>query len=807
MEDKIIAENLPLALRESCLFCCRGLIGPKGEGKGAKIPYDPKTGRGVKSTDPGTFSDFHTALAALPKYRGLGVGVFGDLGALYIDHFIDEAGALSPMAEDLVGMMDSYTERSPSGRGLRILFYAPGFQYDKARYYINNQKLGLECYIAGATNKYVTVTGDTLTPGKGLEDRSEQLTRVLEKYMVRERAKDPNGPLPLSSPTLVDIEDAELIAKIQQSKSGRLFSALWAGDIRAYQSRSEADIALCNMLAFWTGKDPQRMDSLFRQSGLMREKWDRPTAGSTYGKLTIEQAIRDCRDVYDPRAYFDIRSREIAEKAAGFRQPATIDFADAPEESSQGVSLADLHPEDNDRYAWTDIGNGNLFADWYRAVARYAPERKLWYIYTGKLWEPDTGNVKVMEYCKRLADGLLYYALSLPEGSKRDEYHKFAYKWQSRHYRETVLKDAQSVYPVLLSDFDSDPYLFNCQNGTLDLRTRAFHAHTAADMLSTISGVEYDPEAWGELWEQTVSEVMQGDKDLITYLQKALGYALTGDTSEECLFLLYGPTTRNGKSTVIETFMALMGGYGKAAGADTFALKQNWNSAAPSEDLAKLARARAVNVSEPDKGMVLNAARVKTLTGNDTITARYLHENSFEYKPQFKLFINTNYLPRANDVTIFSSGRVKVIPFNRHFEPEEQDKTLKKRLLKELSGVLNWCLTGLWLMEKTGFDPPKAVLETTAEYRHDSDKLTRFVEDCMVQDPQGEAATTAVYSAYQDWCRDNGQQYESLTNFKRGLEGVATIRKKRPQGSGRSAHTVSMVSGYRLIVKGFEELE
>ena len=784
MGDKAILDNLPPQLREKGLFCCRGLMGPEGEGKGAKIPYDPKTGRGAKSTDPSTFSDFHTALSALPRYRGLGVGIFGDLGALDIDHCIDEFGALSPMAEDIVGMMDSYTERSPSGHGLRILFRAPGFQYDKARYYINNQRLGLECYIAGATNKYVTVTGDTLTPGKGLEDRGEQLRQVLEKYMVRERAKEQPVSLPL---TPVDLIDAELIAKIKQSKSGGLFSALWAGDISAYKSRSEADIALCNMLAFWTGKDPQRMDSLFRQSGLMREKWDRSTAGSTYGKITIENAIAATRDIYDPRAYFE-------KKAAGFRQPAAIDFADTPEESPQGPSLADLHPEDNPRYAW------------YKAVARYSPERKLWYVYTGKLWEPDTGNVKVMEYCKRLADGLLYYALSLPEGNKRDEYHKFAYKWQSRHYRETVLKDAQSVYPVRLSDFDSDPYLFNCQNGTLDLRTRAFHAHTPADMLSTISGVEYDPETQSKLWDQTVADVMQGDQDLTAYLQKALGYALTGDTSEECLFLLYGPTTRNGKSTVIETFMALMGGYGKAAGADTFALKQNWNSAAPSEDLAKLARARAVNVSEPDKGMVLNAARVKTLTGNDTITARYLHENSFEYKPQFKLFINTNYLPRANDVTIFSSGRVKVIPFNRHFEPEEQDKTLKKRLLKELSGVLNWCLTGLWLMEKTGFDPPKAVLETTAEYRHDSDKLTRFVEDCMVQDPQGEAATTAVYSAYQDWCRDNGQQYESMTNFKRGLEGFATIKRKRPQASP-AGNPVAMLCGYRLIAKDFEELD
>ncbi len=241
MEDKIIAENLPPQLRESGLFCCRGRIGGNAN---PKIPYDPKTGRGAKSTDPSTFSDFHTALSALPKYRGLGVGIFGELGALDIDHCIDDNGALSPMAEDIVGIMDSYTERSPSRQGLRILFYAPGFQYDKARYYINNRNLDLECYISEATSKYVTVTGDTLTPGKGLEDRSEQLARVPEKYMVRERVKErltlentgrsfpvlSEGKAALSEPRETPqlgpsgpmLEDAELIAKIQQSKSGRL---------------------------------------------------------------------------------------------------------------------------------------------------------------------------------------------------------------------------------------------------------------------------------------------------------------------------------------------------------------------------------------------------------------------------------------------------------------------------------------------------------------------------------------------------------------------------------------------------------
>lgn len=252
-------------------------------------------------------------------------------------------------------------------------------------------------------------------------------------------------------------------------------------------------------------------------------------------------------------------------------------------------------------------------------------------------------------------------------------------------------------------------------------------------MLATISGVKYDPEATSELWERFIDDVTQGDKDTAIYLQKAMGYGLTGDTSEECFFTLYGATTRNGKGTLMETYMALVGGYGRAARPETIAQKDKTNSNAPTEDIARLAGARVVNISEPGKQMVLSASLVKTLTGRDTINARFLNENSFEFVPQFKLFINTNHLPKVTDPTVFDSGRVKVVPFNRHFSEEEQDKTLKRRLrqTENLSGILNWCLDGLRLLQETGLDAPRTVREATAQYRRDSDKIARFVDEMM----------------------------------------------------------------------------
>lgn len=776
----INTKNLPAQLREQGLFCCWRYELRNGAEKPTKVPYNPATCRKAQSTNPGTFAALDTAMAAVEGFDGIGVGIFGDLGAIDIDHCIDDTGKLSDMAQDIAGTMGAYTERSPSGKGLRILFTVPkGFQYDKSSYYINNQKLGLEVYIAGATSKYVTVTGDALTPGIDLEERGEQLSLVLSKYMGKPRAK--NHSLPVERRTASDnLDDWSLIERAKQSQNGMRFTALWNGDTTGYKSHSEADMALCSMLAFWTNKDAARMDRLYRQSNLMREKWDRPQSGSSYGALTIQNAINNTQQGYEPQTCF---------QSAIVRQT-----------TAEITRLADLHPEKHDRYKWNDIGNGYLFADWYRDKARYVPERKKWFIYDGRVWVPDTGNLRVMELCKELADKLVIYATSISDECQRNNYIGFVRHWQRRNYRETILKDAAGVYPVRLADFDTNPYLFNCLNGTLDLQTREFRPHDPTDMLSIIAKVKYIPEARSALWERVVSEAMQGDAGKVAYLQKAMGYGLTGDTSQECFFIFYGATTRNGKGTLTETYMYMLGDYGRATRPETIAQKSRANSTAPTEDIARLAGARAVNVSEPDKGMLLSSALVKTLTGNDRITARFLNENSFEFYPQFKFFINTNYLPQITDVTMFSSGRVKVIPFERHFEEAEQDKNLKKKLIQDdnLSGILNWCLDGLKLFQEIGFDPPPpAVLEATTQYQKDCDKISRFVEEMMEQDSLSEIHTEEAYQKYQAWCIRNGQRSESLPYFKNSMGLYATVRKKRPQGAGRNESKISLILGMK----------
>ena len=731
-----------------------------------KIPFNPCTGYGAKAGQPDTWGTFENAVRVISNYDGIGFE-FNNNGIVGVDldHVIDpQTGAVDPAALEAVKRLNSYTEISPSGTGLHI--------YVLGKIPVDGRKSGpREMYQA---KRYFTVTGKTFGDVRPLADRSKEIAGLFAEWF-------PDKPATLTpkstSSAPVDLNDSALIDRIKRSKNGVLFSALWDDwETSGYTSHSEADIALCNMLAFWTGNDADRVDKLFRSSSLMRQKWDRKQSGSTYGAITIQKAIASTQQTYDPQAHFQ-------RKAAGI----TIGSV------SGSVKLADLNPYSNRRYGWNDIGNGNLFADWYKDVARYVPERKQWYTYNGKNWEADTGNLRVMEMCKTFARELVIYAASTNDKN----YVEFAAKWLARNKRDVILKDAASVYPAKLSEFDKDPYLFNCENGTLNLRTREFHSHTPADMLSMISGVVYDPAAKSELWERVINDCMQGDTEKAIFLQKAMGYGLTGDTSEECFFLLYGATSRNGKGTVTDTYMKLQGEYGRTAKPDTIAQKQAANGSGPSDDIARLAGARVVNISEPDKKMVLSAALVKTLTGNDKITARFLHENSFEFYPQFKFIINTNYLPKVTDTTLFSSGRVKVIPFERHFSEAEQNKGLKKELAKSqhLSGILNWCLEGLRLMQETGFAPPAAVLSATADYQRDSDKIARFIDDMLELNMIGEIRTEEAYREYQSWCLRNGQAAEGMPTFKQSMTAFAPIKRKRPDGAGRTGNPCSLICG------------
>lgn len=440
---------------------------------------------------------------------------------------------------------------------------------------------------------------------------------------------------------------------------------------------------------------------------------------------------------------------------------------------------------DNPDYPHNDIGMARLFYDLHHNIICYVIEAKTWYIYRGRFWKKDEGGLYVMELCKDFAQALIAYAKALDDGTEKiAAFIKYTAGFHSRRRRESLLSDARSIAPKSLNAFDHDRLLLNCQNGTFDLRTMELRPHSAADCITKMARAKYVADAFCERWTEFISEIMCGDMDTAKFLQKALGYCLTGDTSLECFFILYGSTTRNGKSTLTETVAHILGEYARTAQPQSLSRRPSDGSAA-SPDIARLKGARLINVPEPERAMELNIALIKQLTGGDTYTARYLNENPVEFRPEGKIFINTNHLPRAADDTVFSSGRVKLIPFDRHFTEGEQDTGLKKlfRKQKNMSGILNWLIEGYRLLQAEGLTLPPQVIIAISAYRSEADIFGTFIEENTITQEGARLATSELYALYMTWAKDNGYRPLNSKNFVGELRRRFDVRRTGAVGN------------------------
>ena len=445
-----------------------------------------------------------------------------------------------------------------------------------------------------------------------------------------------------------------------------------------------------------------------------------------------------------------------------------------PEEICE--KLSQIQPHTDSRFnQLNDMSDAALFAEVFGGVARYNVTARAWYVYDGIAWARDEENLMVAQLMKLLQKGLVVYANEyLNPLVKEDEAlfnHIFSLGRKGK--RDTIIADARDFKFITNKDLDQQPYLFNCQNCVLDLQNMKVLKHSPDLMLSKVANVHYEKGAVSTEFVKFMNEVMFGDQKKIRYLQKLIGYSLTADTSEEACYILYGKTTRNGKSTLVETIAHMMGGtdgYAFTIQPETLASKDK-NSRNASGDVARLEGCRFLNVPEPPKRMNLNVELLKNWTGHDTVTARNLYEREREFLPVFKLFMNTNYLPLVTDETFFSSDRVRVITFDRHFTPAEQDRGLKARLQssENLSGILNWCIEGLKLYYAEGLEPPESVVRATEEYRETSDKVGQFIQEAL-EESTGHESLKDVYAAYVDWCRDSGLGVDSKRNFKEDLK-------------------------------------
>lgn len=756
---KIIKRTTIAELKRQKIWLCWNYDEEKG-----KIPKSYKnTATGTDEKYLETWCTYDEAMSAKKKYGFDGIGFVISNGYWGID--IDKRSLEDATTKDILSIFSNiYAEKSPSSKGLHIIGKVDLSKLPKnllERYYQKNKKINIECYIGGLTNRFFTFTGDTLVD-KPINDCTEELLIFLDKYMVREtKATD----FLSSDSDIFESACTDIIEIIKKSEQAEKFNKLFFdGDISAYSDDdSSADMALCAILAFYCGEDIELIDTLFCKSKLYREKWNR----LDYKHNTIKKAIGLCNS-------------KFYKNGINFRMLQKLKM---------------LSPEK--RYAHNDIGMSELFADMFKKQLRYNTTAKQWYCFNSKVWQEDTGAMKARQKIKELSKTLLAYIPYIKDEDTKEKYSKYIKTLGNYNTRKKILEDSQSKMFISQIDFDKNKDLFNCQNGTLNLKTFEFKEHNSDELLSKISNVVYNPKAMCPQFKKFINEVMLDNKNKIDFLQKILGYAITADTSLEKCFILYGKTTRNGKGTLMDTILYMLGDYGMTAVPETLALKKWKDSSKASSDIARLNGCRFVNISEPSQQMVLDSALLKTLTGRDKITARFLNQNEFEFYPMFKLFINSNHLPIINDDTVFKSKRINIITFEKHFKEEEQDLTLKDKLKDEdeISGIFNWCLKGLKNFREEGLTTPKEVETATTEYERKNDKIAKFFKQELVKNSKKNITCSAVYDKYCQWCDQNNFSSLSKGEFMQYLKDKKLWKK---QGTVNGKTVQNIVKGYEL---------
>jgi P4 family phage/plasmid primase-like protien len=424
----------------------------------------------------------------------------------------------------------------------------------------------------------------------------------------------------------------------------------------------------------------------------------------------------------------------------------------------------------------TDLGNARRLVAKYGQELRYCHPWKRWLVWDGKRWAEDNTGA-TMRRAKATVREIYAEASTVADEDHRKAIAKHAMRSEGAQRLKAMMTLAESELgvPVLPRMLDRDPWQLNVQNGIIDLRTGELLEHDPKEHIAKLAPVDYDPAAICPLWERFLDEIMDGNADLIHFLQRATGYSLTGNTSEQCLFILYG-TGANGKTTLMQTISAMLGEYGLQTPVDTLMVRRG--HVIPN-DVARLRGARFVTAAEAEEGQRLAESLVKQMTGQDKLAARFLNAEFFEFTPTFKIFLATNHKPaiRGTDHAIWR--RIRLIPFNITIPQKEQDRELGTKLLAELDGILAWAVRGCLDWQRDGLGTPAEVVQATSAYRDESDIVGRFLSDCCVYDDEAMTRAGRLYKAYQSWCDDNGERPMTGTMFgrrlgDRGLDKVKT---------------------------------
>ena len=482
------------------------------------------------------------------------------------------------------------------------------------------------------------------------------------------------------------------------------------------------------------------------------------TLRSAYARTPREPAVFKANDP-SPR-------REVVDQAITIKEDIPCKTQDKPANAVQQpeapIAPAQQPPEAPPvdealigpvGYHLTDLGNSKRLVHDHHQDLLYCNQWRKWQVWDGQRWrQDDTGEIKrrAISTVASMFDDLKL----IPGRDEREKYFKFIMRCESEAKIGSMIRLAESDVRVSVTQdrFDQDAYKLNFKNGTLDLKTMEFYPHRREDNITKMCNVEYIPEASCDHWKACLATWLDGNAEDIKFVQKALGYSLTGSTGEHVFFILYG-TGRNGKSTFLDIVRHILNDYATSTPVESILQKRG---AGIPNDIARLAGARFVTTVESDEGRKLAESLIKLLTGGDIVTARFLYGEFFDYQPQFKLWVATNHRPEIKGTDPAIWARVRLIPFNKMIPEDKRDKDLGAKLRAEASGIVNWMLEGYRLWQSEGHLKPSAtVTAATTDYKNQMDDLGSFLADRCELGPES-VYNKNLYAAYVTWNEDEG---------------------------------------------------